>query len=45
MSHTVSVQFFGESRSFPDGQHPFGPTASPEQAEILILAGAAGRRA
>lgn len=40
MRHTISLQFFGPSRSFPDGQHPFGQTVPPEQAEIVILAGA-----
>src|SRR5215212_2594076 len=45
MPHSISVEFHGESRSFPEGQHPFGQTASPEQADMLILAGAESGRA
>jgi 3-hydroxybutyryl-CoA dehydrogenase len=45
MAHSVSVQFFGESRSFPGGETPFGETVSAERADVLILAGKDAGRA
>ena len=45
MTHSISVQFFGESRSFPAKETPFEEMTSAESADIVILAGADAGRA
>ena len=39
MSHTVSVEFYGESRSFPGRMIPFADVAPARSGTVLILAG------
>ena len=45
MPYTVGVQFFGDSRSFPDNQTPFRELAPSDSADVLILAGDRAGRA
>ena len=45
MAYSVSVQFFGASRSFPDGETPFDDSVSAERADVLLLAGRDAGRA